>query len=474
MRFGLIPENDREINIIPGDKMKDKPVQLEKNYVTIIEGYSHQGEGIGRVNNFTVFVPGSILGERVRVQISEAKKNFARGQLEEVILPSLYRVKPLCPVYHLCGGCQLQHIAYEKQLEMKKGIVENALDRIGNQNIKALPTIGMKDPWRYRNKGYFQVNQKKGRVRLGFYKAGSYDFVPASGCVLFSLQINRLASYLEEQLSLQKVTIYNSETGEGNLRNILTRESRSTGEIMIAFITKEDNLEFDQNVLNDLVRTFPQVISIYQNISRSPKAVLLGKDFRLLKGKPDLEDVIGQFRFKISPVSFFQVNITQAEILNEKILEYANLSGEETVIDSYCGTAAISIYAAKQAKKEYGIEVEKSAVRDAKINCELNGISNLKLFTGKAEEWLYKWRRSGEEVHLVIVDPPRRGCSSKVLKGIIKIKPKKIIYVSCNPATLARDLKYLTKDDDYKLKKALPIDMFPQTSHIECIASLEK
>jgi len=368
----------------------------------------------------------------------------------------------------------LQHIAYEKQLEMKKGIVENALDRIGNQNIKALPTIGMKDPWRYRNKGYFQVKQEKGRVRLGFYKAGSYDFVPASGCVLFSLQINRLASYLEEQLSLQKVTIYNSETGEGNLRNILTRESRNTGEIMIAFITKEDNLEFDQNVLNDLVRTFPQVISIYQNISRSPKAVLLGKDFRLLKGKPDLEDVIGQFRFKISPVSFFQVNITQAEILNEKILEYANLSGEETVIDSYCGTAAISIYAAKQAKKEYGIEVEKSAVRDAKINCELNGISNLKLFTGKAEEWLYKWRRSGEEVHLVIVDPPRRGCSSKVLKGIIKIKPKKIIYVSCNPATLARDLKYLTKDDDYKLKKALPIDMFPQTSHIECIASLEK
>ena len=454
--------------------MKDKPVQLEEDYELIINSYSHQGEGIGRINNFTIFVPGAILEERVMAKIIEVKKNFARGQLEEVILASPHRIKPLCPVYHLCGGCHLQHMDYEKQLEMKKGIVENALNRIGNQNIKALPAIGMKDPWRYRNKGYFQVNREKGRVQLGFYKAGSYDFIPAGGCVLFSSQINKLVSYLEEQLSLQKVTVYNSKTGEGNLRNILIRESRSTAKIMIVFFTKEYNLGFEQNVLNDLVRTFPQVVSIYQNINRSTKAVLLGKVFRLLKGKPNLEDALGPFKFKVSPRSFFQVNMTQAEILNEKVLEYANLSGKETVIDSYCGTAAISIYAAKQAKKVYGIEVEKSAVGDAKINCELNGISNLKLFSGKAEEWLYKWRRNGEEVYLVIVDPPRRGCSSKALKGIIKIKPKKIIYISCNPATLARDLKYLTKDNDYKLKKVLPIDMFPQTRHIECIASLEK
>lgn len=454
--------------------MNDKPVQLEERYELFINSYSHQGEGIGRVNNFTIFVPGAILGEIVRVKISEIKKNFARGKLKEVISSSPNRIKPLCPAYHLCGGCHLQHVVYEKQLEIKRLAAQDALIRLGQQKVETLPVIGMEDPWRYRNKGYFQVSQKKGRVRLGFYKVGSYDFVPASGCVLFSSQINRLVSYLEEQLSLQKVTVYNSKTGRGNLRNILIRESRNTGEIMIVFITKEDNLGFDQNVLNDLVKTFPQVVSIYQNINRSPKAVLQGKDFRLLKGKPNLEDAIGPFKFKISPQSFFQVNTAQAEILNEKVLEYANLSGEETVIDSYCGTATISIYVAKQAEKVYGIEVEKSAVRDAKINCELNGISNLKLFTGKAEEWLYKWRRGGEEVHLIIVDPPRRGCSSKVLKGIIKIRPKKIIYVSCNPATLARDLKYLTKNDDYKLKKVLPIDMFPQTSHIECIASLER
>lgn len=454
--------------------MKDKPVHLEENYELIINGYSHQGEGIGRVNNFTVFVPGAILGERVRVKISEVKKNFARSRLEEVILSSPHRTKPLCPVYHLCGGCQLQHIVYEKQLEIKRLAAQDALIRLGQQKVETLPVIGMKDPWRYRNKGYFQVNQEKGRVRLGFYKAGSYDFVPASGCVLFSSQINKLVSYLEEQLSLQKVTAYNSKTGRGNLRKILIRESKSTGEIMIVFITKEDNLGFDENILNDLVRTFPQVVSIYQNINRIPKAVLSGKDFRLLEGKPGLEEAIGPFRFKISPQSFFQVNVAQAKILNEKILEYANLSGEETVIDSYCGTAAISIYLAKQARKVYGIEIEKSAIRDAKINCELNNISNIKFFTGGAEEWLYRWRRKGEEVHIIIVDPPRKGCSPKTLKEITKIKPKQILYVSCNPATLARDVKYLTKDDDYKLKKVLPIDMFPQTGHIECIASLER
>ncbi len=454
--------------------MKDKPVRLEENHELIINSYSHQGEGIGRINNFTVFVSGAILGERVRVKISEVKKNFARSRLEEVILSSPHRTKPLCPVYHLCGGCQLQHIVYEKQLEIKRLTAQDALIRLGQQKVETLPVIGMEYPWRYRNKGYFQVNQEKGRVRLGFYKAGSYDFVPASGCVLFSSQINRLVSYLEEQLSLQKVTVYNSKTGRGNLRNILIRESRSTGEVMIVFITKEDNLGFNQNILNDLVRMFPQVVSVFQNINRSPKAVLSGKDFRLLEGKADLEEAIGPFRFRISPQSFFQVNVAQAKILNEKILEYANLSGEETVIDSYCGTAAISMYLGKHAKKVYGIEIEKSAIRDAKINCELNNISNIKFFTGRAEEWLYRWRRKGEEVYIIIVDPPRKGCSPKTLKEITKIRPKQILYVSCNLSTLSRDLKYLTKDDDYKLKKVLPIDMFPQTGHIECIASLER
>jgi len=219
--------------------MKDKPVQLEEIYELFINNYSHQGEGIGRINNFTVFVAGAILGERVKVEISEIKDNFGRGELKEVISSSPHRIKPLCPVYHLCGGCQLQHISYKKQLEIKRLTVRDALLRLGQQKLEPLSVIGMEYPWRYRNKGYFQVNQEKGRVRLGFYKASSYDFVPASGCVLFSSQINRLVSYLEDQLSLQKVTVYNSKTRGGNLRNVLIRESRSTGEIMIVFLLKK-------------------------------------------------------------------------------------------------------------------------------------------------------------------------------------------------------------------------------------------
>jgi len=452
--------------------LEDRPVNLGEDYDLIISGYSHQGEGIGRIDNFTVFVPGAILAERVRVKITEVKKNFARGQLEEIILSSPFRVEPRCSVYNSCGGCQLQHIVYKKQLEIKKEILENALHRIGKQNIKTLPTIGMRDPWRYRNKGYFQVDQEKGKLHLGFYKAGSYDFIPASGCVLFSSQTNKLVSYLEELLSLKKVVVYNRRTGKGNLRNILIRESRDNREIMMVFITKEESLGFDQSILNNITRIFPQVISIYQNINKGYRSVLLGKDFRLLKGKVDLGEAIGPFRFKISPHSFFQVNVAQAQILNEKILEYAHLSGEETVIDSYCGTAAISIYLANYAQKVYGMEIEKSAIRDAKINCELNGISNLKFFTGRVEEWLYRWRKRGEKVQIIILDPPRKGCSKEALKEVVKIKPSQILYVSCNPATLARDLECLAQDD-YKLEKVLPIDMFPQTSHLECIASLK-
>lgn len=453
--------------------MKDKPVRSEEDYELIINSYSHQGEGIGRINNFTVFVPGAILEERVRVKIIEVKKNFARGRLEEVISSSPHRTTPPCSVYHLCGGCHLQHIAYGKQLEMKKEIVENALNRIGNQNIKALPTIGMKEPWRYRNKGHFHIARENGKIQLGFYKSKSHTLIPACQCRLFSTAINRLVKYLEEQLTRREINIYDSETDQGNLRGIILKESKSTGEIMIIFITKKEELEIDKIFLDNLIKVFSQTVSVYQNINKSSKMVLLGKDFKLLRGKTSIEDAIGSFKFKISPASFFQVNVSQAQALYEKILEYANLSGEETVIDSYCGTGAISIYLAGKAKRVYGLELEKGAVRDSWENCKLNNLSNLKFFTGKAEKWLYGWVKNREEVQVMVIDPPRKGCSREMLKDIIKIKPEQILYVSCNLPTLARDIKYLTQNG-YNLGKVQPVDMFPQTSHIECLAHLKR
>ena len=453
--------------------MEDKPVRLEEDHELIIKSYSHQGEGIGRVNNFTVFVPGTILDEKVKVKITEVKKNFARGRVEKVILASPYRITPPCLVYHLCGGCHLQHITYKKQLEMKKEIVENALNRIGNQNIKVLPTIGMEDPWRYRNKGYFHLARENGKIQLGFYKSKSHTLVPACQCRLFSTEINRLIKYLEEQLTRREMSIYDCETDQGNLRGIILKESKSTGEIMIIFISKEEKLKIDEIFLDNLIKTFSQTVSVYQNINKSSKMVLLGKDFKLLRGKTSIEDTIGSYKFKISPASFFQVNVSQAQVLYGKILEYANLSGEETVIDSYCGTGTISIYLAGKAKRVYGLELEKGAVRDSRENCKLNNLSNLKFFTGEAEKWLYGWIKNQEEVQIMVVDPPRKGCSREMLKDIIKIKPEQILYVSCNLPTLARDIKYLTQNG-YNLGKVQPVDMFPQTSHIECIASLER
>jgi len=453
--------------------MKKIPVSPEEKYEILINNVSHQGEGIGRVENFAVFVPGAIKGEKIEVKITEIRKNFARGELEKIILPSLNRVKPPCSVFNLCGGCHLQHINYKKQLEMKKEIVENVLSRIGNQNIDVMPIIGMEIPWRYRNKGHFHLARENENITLGFYQSKSHDLVPVSQCLLFSQNINSLIKYLEKELTRQKITIYNHKTDKGNFRGIVLRESKYTGEIMIIFITREERWYLDENFLNNLIIAFPQVVSLCQNINKNPKMALFGKDFRILKGKTFIEDHIDSFKFKISPSSFFQVNVLQTEILYKKILEYANLSGKETVIDSYSGTGTISIYLAGKAKKVYGLELQKGAVRDAWANGELNNLSNLKFISGKAESWLYKWIQRGEKAEVIVIDPPRRGCSREVLKNIIKIKPEQILYVSCDMPTLARDIKYITQNG-YNIEEVQPIDMFPHTSHIECLVHLTR
>jgi len=453
--------------------MNKIPVSPEEKYEILINNVSHQGEGIGRVENFAVFVPGAIKGEKIEVKITEIRKNFARGKLEKIILPSLNRVKPPCSVFNLCGGCHLQHINYKKQLEMKKEIVENVLSRIGNQNIDVMPIIGMEIPWRYRNKGHFHLARENENITLGFYQSKSHDLVPVSQCLLFSQNINSLIKYLEKELTRQKITIYNHKTDKGNFRGIVLRESKYTGEIMIIFITREERWYLDENFLNNLIIAFPQVVSLCQNINKNPKMALFGKDFRILKGKTFIEDHIDSFKFKISPSSFFQVNVLQTEILYKKILEYANLSGKETVIDSYSGTGTISIYLAGKAKKVYGLELQKGAVRDAWANGELNNLSNLKFISGKAESWLYKWIQRGEKAEVIVIDPPRRGCSREVLKNIIKIKPEQILYVSCDMPTLARDIKYITQNG-YNIEEVQPIDMFPHTSHIECLVHLTR
>jgi len=450
----------------------EKPVKLGEKYELAITGLSHQGEGIGRVNNFAVFVPGAIPGEKVTAEITEIKKNLAQGKLEKVVEPVPFRIEAPCAYFAKCGGCQLQHISYEKQLEFKREQVKDALGKIGGIDVQVEPALGMEYPWRYRNKGHFHPDKIGSEVRLGFYEPGSYAFVPAKESLLFSSVVNRLLSYLEEKLTLDGVSVYERKTGRGYLRNIMIRESRATGEIMLIFVTNEDEWRLDE-VVESVLAVFPQVKSVYHNINKSTKPVVLGAKFKLISGQAFLKDTIGPYVFKISPQSFFQINNEQARVLYEKALAYANLTGKETLIDVYCGIGSIAIYMAAQAKEVIGIEAVEAAINDAGENAKLNGINNTEFIVAKAEEWLPRWVKGGGRADVVIVDPPRKGCAPEVLEAIVEVKPERVVYVSCNPATLARDLKYLAANG-YEVEKVQPVDLFPQTQHTETVARIER
>lgn len=452
--------------------MEKKPVNIGQEYEIVITGFSHQGEGIGRINNFAVFVPGAIPGETITVEIVEVKKNFAKGKTKAISLPHATRVVTPCIYADSCGGCQLQHIGYQKQLALKGQIVLDALERLGGIKVQVEPTIGMDYPWRYRNKGHFQVVKEGGKVTLGFFAQDSFDVIPASKCRLFSKVINKLVVYLEEQLTLCGLEIYNRKTKQGYLRNIMVKESRLTGEIMIIFITNDGKWRLEK-MITPLIETFPQVVSIYQNINKNSHSVVLGKEFKLIRGQAYLQDAIGPYIFNISPQSFFQINNSQAKKLYDKAVEFARLTGKEKVIDAYCGTGSIAIYMAGQAKKVMGIETVEAAINDARENAQLNGIKNTEFIVAKAEEWLPQWVQKGGQGDVIVVDPPRKGCAPEVLEAIVKAEPSRVVYISCNPATLARDLRYLVSQG-YEVREVQPVDMFPQTVHVECVALMSR
>ncbi|MFZ5944321.1 MAG: 23S rRNA (uracil(1939)-C(5))-methyltransferase RlmD [Bacillota bacterium] len=447
--------------------MKEKPVKFGQKYMVEISGLSHLGEGIGKVNNFAVFVPGTIPQEKVEVVITEVKKNFARGNLIKVHSPSAKRVEPPCAFADKCGGCQLQHIDYALQLQLKQRQVEDALIKLGGIKTQVQPVLGMDYPWRYRNKGHFQLEKNQGQIALGFYEPGTHDFVPAKDSLLFSTVINKLVRYLEETLTIEDIKLYDRERGQEGIRNIMVRESKATGELMVIFITSTEDWQL-ASTADSLTAVFPQVVSIYQNVNKTQQSVILGDKFIIRKGQEFIMDNIGELKFKISPQSFFQINNCQTEVLYNKAIEFAGLSGEETVLDAYCGIGSIALFIASQAKHVIGIEVVKEAIDDARKNAELNTITNAEFIVGKVEEWLPRWVSAGGKADVIIVDPPRKGCAPETLEAIAEVKPRRVVYVSCNPGTLARDLKYLT-EHGYETKEVQPVDMFPQTGHVESI-----
>lgn len=435
-----------------------------------IHGLGSNGEGVGKMDGLTVFVEGALPDEEVLAEIETVKKNYAVGRLIEVVKSSSERVEPFCPLYKECGGCQLQHLSYPAQLKLKRQQVIDAIERIGKLNgVEIFDTLGMENPLRYRNKMQFPVGKN---LIIGCYARGSHKIIDTQSCLIQNAGNDKILAAVRNVAKKFNLQPYDEDTHKGFLRHVMGRVGIN-GELMIVLVTATKNFPNEKNFVRALIKELPEVTSIQQNVQTYHNNVILGRDTRILYGKPAIHDKIGNFTFNISARSFFQVNTAQAEILYKTARNFANLRGNETVIDAYCGTGTISLFMAKKVRKVIGVEVVNSAIADAIKNARENNIRNAEFIVDDTVKVLPKLFSDGIFAEVVIVDPPRAGCDKKVLETFAAMQPEKIIYVSCNPATLARDLKILY-EIGYKAKKIQPVDMFPFTSHVESVVQLVK
>ncbi|MFC4401670.1 23S rRNA (uracil(1939)-C(5))-methyltransferase RlmD [Gracilibacillus xinjiangensis] len=450
------------------------PVKKNDMIELTFEDITHEGAGVGKINGYPLFVPYGLPGEKAKVKVINVKKNFGFGKLMETLHESEERVTPPCNVYYKCGGCQLQHMSYKMQLEMKQNQVKNALKKIGHiEGIPVHETIGMDDPWRYRNKVQIPVRSKDGELITGFYRKRSHDIIDDMERCIITGEINdRLVGAVREIANRLGISAYDESSHQGILRHIMVRTGQVTKETMIVIITRKEKVPELNRLVDEITKTYPEVKSIVQNVNPERTNVILGKKSKLLWGDEYIYDKIGDIRFAISAKSFYQVNPLQTKQLYDKALEYASLTGEETVIDAYCGIGTISLFLAQKAKKVYGVEVVPEAISDAKANAKLNGIDNAEFFVGEAEKVMPWWKAQGLRPDVIVVDPPRKGCEESFLQAMIEMKPKRIVYVSCNPSTLSRDLRIL-EDGGYETNEVQPVDMFPQTTHVEAVARIQ-
>ena len=438
-----------------------------------IEDCGIDGEGIGKADGFTVFVKDAVIGDTVRAKIMKAKKNYGYGRLEEIITPSPDRVEPKCQFARQCGGCQLQALSYEKQLEFKTSKVRGHLERIGGfTDIPMEKILGMDQPFHYRNKAQFPVGKSKdGRIITGFYAGRTHSIIENRDCALGVTRNKEVLDRVIAHMEKFHIQPYDENTGKGLVRHVLIRYGFFTDEMMVCLIINGEKLPGEEALVKSL-RQIPEAVSVMVNVNKKRNNVILGEKVRLLWGQPYITDKIGEISYQISPLSFFQVNPYQTGRLYGKALEYAQLSGNETVWDLYCGIGTISLFLAQKAKMVRGVEIIPAAIENAKENARLNGFDNTEFFVGKAEEVLpEQFARTGERADVIVVAPPRKGCDETLLSTIIKMQPDRVVYVSCDSATLARDLKYLC-ERGYELKKVCPVDMFPNTVSVETVVLL--
>ena len=434
---------------------------------------TNEGLGVGKKDNFTIFVDGGLPGDVAKVKLTEVKKNFARGEAIQIIEPSKDRIVPRCEYFKKCGGCQLQELGYRAQLKLKTNIVKNAIERIGKlEGVKVNETIGMENPFRYRNKGEFKVGNGFKGTSIGYFRQKSHDIVQVESCIIQNDVSDKVIKIVKDFMKEYNISAYNERNKTGIIRHVLTRIAKD-GKTMVVIVTASNKLPHSEEFVNKITNNIDNVVSIYQNINTRSTSMVLGEKNIKLYGEDRIVDWIGNFKFYISPNSFFQVNSIQTEVLYGKALEYLDLKGGETVFDLYCGIGTISLFLSQKAKKVYGVEVVEAAILDAKENAKLNGVKNVEFFHGTSEEIFPSLLKKGIHGDAVVVDPPRKGCEKEVLNAIVKMNPKKVVYVSCNPATLARDLKYLG-DNGYEVAEVQPVDMFPFTGHVECVGLMSR
>ena len=461
-------------------KISKKP-EKNKYYTIKIEDLSKYGGGVGKIDGFTVFVENTLPQETVRIKILSVYKNYAYGQLMAILTSSPHRIKPECRYAKKCGGCSLQHLEYTAELKQKQKIVRDAFERIGgfkDINNYIHDIIGMETPERSRNKAQFPVckNFKTDTVEIGFYAQGSHNIIDMEGCPIAHQVNDRIISICRDFITQNNIEPYNEKSHSGLIRHIFTRVGFSTGEIMVCIVINGEILPHAEKLIDEL-KKIKGMTSITLNVNTEKTNVITGKKIIPLWGGDYIYDYIDDIKFKISPLSFYQVNPTQMKILYKRALDMANITDgnrSQICIDAYCGIGTISLYFAKYAKKIYGIEVISDAVSDAKDNAELNGIDNAEFILGKSEEEIPRLIQEDKIVpDFIILDPPRKGCDAKLLDAISQGKIEKIIYISCDPATLSRDAKHLCANG-YKIEQIQPVDMFPRTMHVESVVLLKR
>lgn len=452
-------------------------MEFRKNdLVTLeIEDCGIDGEGIGKADGFTVFVKDAVIGDTVTAKIIKAKKNYGYGRLMEVLKPSPYRVEPKCEFARQCGGCQLQALSYDQQLVFKTNKVKGHLERIGGfTDIPMEPIIGMDELFHYRNKAQFPVGRnKEGKIVTGFYAGRTHNIIENRDCALGVAENKEVLDRVIAHMEKYGIEPYNEATGKGLVRHVLIRYGYFTKEVMVCLILNGNKIPKEEQLVKSLCE-IPGMTSITINVNKKHSNVILGEEIRLLWGQEYITDRIGDISYQISPLSFYQVNPMQTQKLYAKALEYADLHGEETVWDLYCGIGTISLFLAQKAKFVRGVEIVPAAIENAKENAKLNGLENTEFFVGKAEEVLPReYKKNGVYADVIVVDPPRKGCDETLLETMVEMNPDRIVYVSCDSATLARDLKYLC-ERGYELRKVCPVDQFGMTVHVETVVLLSK